>query len=346
MTSNKRPILILLVMLVLAMVVGTLVNRDRTGGLLTSLDGKPGQEHKASAPETPAPAETPAKAETAPPPAQAPAAEVQTPAGPLPFEQAPGEPLPPWRAKAFAILYAIIPELAPPIPTVYPEAAPLPERSQAELAAERAQAMELAAKALKRIVPEPAQPAQPAQAQAAEAKPEADKGKPLQLAAKVLTRVLAPPKAGQAKPAAEPTGQAGLAAQPACPGEAKTAAARPEPGPEGSSPRARAQAIDEITVECGPSECVLRIETRNPVERVSYFQKIQPSRLAVDLHGSWIFRGPNVLPGSGDFVARVRVGVHPDRFRVVLDYAGDQCTTRGEPTIEKQGNTLLVKIAK
>jgi hypothetical protein len=115
---------------------------------------------------------------------------------------------------------------------------------------------------------------------------------------------------------------------------------------EGSPVEANPWLINEITLSCDQNECTLRIQTQQPIERYEHFQKIHPARLALDLLGKWFFHGPTTLPGATDFVDRIRLGVHPDRFRVVLDYKGDQNATRNEPVIEKHGNMLLVRIPK
>jgi hypothetical protein len=315
MTSNKRAIGILLGMLILAMVVGAVLNRERSGGVLTSLGDLLTGEEKTETPspeaETPSaqPSVTPNATPVAPEPAE-PTVQPQAQTGPMPWEElTPDGEIPAWRKNASAVLYKLLPELIPPLPYVTPDASPMPERTEEELTAERTKALELASAALERIAPAQAAP------------------------------IPAPPAAQAVAP--EKTPATSQAASPA-----PNTAAKTSPEPEGSSARAKPGLISSITLECGPRECTLRIETKPPLGRIAYFHKIQPSRLALDLYGNWIFHGPSILPGNEDLVERIRLGVHPDRFRVVLDYKGDQDTLRSEPVIEERGNTLLVKIAK
>jgi hypothetical protein len=281
---------------------------------------------------------TPAEPEPAEP-----ALQTQIPAGPMPWQElTPAGEVPAWRKNALAILYALAPELAPPLPYVTPDASPLPERTEAELAAERATSQELASAALQRIAPDQAAPAQAVPVQAA---PTPQAALPEKSPSPAVAQAPAAP--GAAAPAQVPAPIPAPQATPrtAAP-PAQAAAAKASPGPEGAAPQAAPGLIYSIDLECDPGQCTLRIETKQPVERVSQFQKVQPARLAVDLSGSWIYHGPTTLPGNEDFVERIRLGVHPDRFRVVLDYKGDQDVPRHEPIIEKRGNTLLVKITK
>lgn len=45
----------------------------------------------------------------------------------------------------------------------------------------------------------------------------------------------------------------------------------------------------------------------------------KPPRIVVDLPGKWKHRGDTTFNAKGDIISRVRVGQHPDFFRIVLD---------------------------
>ncbi|MBF0481876.1 MAG: AMIN domain-containing protein [Desulfovibrionaceae bacterium] len=336
MSSNKRAIGILFAMLVLAMAAGAALNRERSGNILSSLGGlfTGGQITE----NLPAETETPSATAITPEPAQ-PAEPIVTPppqTGPMPWEEVTADgQIPAWRKNAFAILYKLLPELILPPPAVTQDVAPGPGQSEEELAAERAQALQLAGAALERIAPasasEQAAPQDAPNAPAAVPAPSATAPAPVSSAAARQDASPATPR---------PAGQKALS--PTSP----AATVKPAPAAETAAATAKPGQISAITLECGPSDCTLRIETKRFLDHVAYFQKIQPARLALDLYGDWVFHGPSVLPGDGDFVERIRLGVHPDRFRIVLDYKGDQNAARKEPSVEKRGDTLLVKIAK
>ena len=241
----------------------------------------------------------------------------------------------------------VAPEPAEPSPPPQVQNGPMPWEEltpEGTIPAWRKNALVLLYKNVPDLIPEPPR-ATPDAAPMPEKTGE-EPAKPLERTPPTASQAAAPEKTTGAAPGAPGAAQAKSAPRAAASQPAPSAAAKSSPGPEGSSAQPRSGLIAAITLECGPSECTLRIETKPPLEHIAYFHKIQPARLALDLYGNWIFRGPNTLPGDGDFVERIRLGQHPDRFRVVLDFKGDQNSIRKEPVIENRGNTLLVKIAK
>lgn len=95
-----------------------------------------------------------------------------------------------------------------------------------------------------------------------------------------------------------------------------------------------------------PSALEVVIVTRNPVECVRFFHSKGPARLAVDLPGVWQDGVAQSIPARGDLLERVRVGVHPDKLRLVMDYKDQDRQDLSDPVIEKRTNGLLIKLEK
>ncbi|KHK03085.1 AMIN domain-containing protein [Desulfovibrio sp. TomC] len=135
--------------------------------------------------------------------------------------------------------------------------------------------------------------------------------------------------------------------------KAKAEAAKPAPAAAQSAtkpdakPVANAGNVIRVVAEEHPGEYVLTIQTnKSPAsfERMFY---TDPPRLVLDIAGSWNYNGP-LSSSTGDaFIRQIRVGKHPDKFRVVLDMAPDApARLRGAPTAVRVPEGVALKIPK
>jgi hypothetical protein len=102
----------------------------------------------------------------------------------------------------------------------------------------------------------------------------------------------------------------------------------------------------EIKVQENPGEFVITIVTDAPIERVTSFHAKGPARLAVDLWGPWQAGGAGGVAVPGGLLEKVRLGAHPDKLRVVIDYRDKDLAVFSEPVIEKQPKGVVVKVPK
>lgn len=157
-------------------------------------------------------------------------------------------------------------------------------------------------------------------------------------------------KASAAKSAGNGADKAPAKPEAATGAETSTQPAQPQPetavvdAEKATTPRGTR--ILEIKTQDKPGEFVLNIVTDGPVERVTSFHAKGPARLAVDLQGSWQTTLGASLPVEGELFERVRVGAHPDKLRLVIDYRDKELATFSEQIVEKQPKGVLVRIPK
>lgn len=104
--------------------------------------------------------------------------------------------------------------------------------------------------------------------------------------------------------------------------------------------------VQGITFSDRPGAFEMTVVTQNPVESVRFFHSKAPARLAVDLPGSWQSGIGASVPCQGELMERVRVGVHPDKVRLVLDYKDKDAPNVSDPVIEKRSNGVLIRVNK
>jgi len=104
--------------------------------------------------------------------------------------------------------------------------------------------------------------------------------------------------------------------------------------------------ILEIKTQDKPGEFVLTIVTDGPVEKVTSFHAKGPARLAVDLQGYWQSALGASIPVEGELFERVRLGAHPDKLRLVVDYRDKELSAFSEQIVEKQPKGVVVRIPK
>lgn len=87
---------------------------------------------------------------------------------------------------------------------------------------------------------------------------------------------------------------------------------------------------------------VLRVVTDRPVGVVTHLNFKNPRRLAVDLMGNWRRPGKAAISAADGPVKAVRVGEHPDRLRLVLDFRDGASGADVVPEIAKTPDGLTV----
>lgn len=142
-------------------------------------------------------------------------------------------------------------------------------------------------------------------------------------------------KAGQS------SGQSSVQAQFTAPKQS----GQPSGGGEQSATPAGGKVLD-VKVQDNPGEFVLTIVTDAPLERVTSFHAKAPARLAVDLWGPWQTSAGGAVTLQSGLMEKVRLGAHPDKLRVVIDYRDKDLATFSEPVIEKQPKGVVVRVPK
>jgi hypothetical protein len=104
--------------------------------------------------------------------------------------------------------------------------------------------------------------------------------------------------------------------------------------------------VVDVTVQDTPGEFVLTITTDGPVERVTSFYAKDPARLAVDIWGGWQSSVPGVIAVGGPLIERIRIGSHPDKLRLVVDYRDKESAGFSEPVVEKKDTGVVVRVPK
>lgn len=100
-----------------------------------------------------------------------------------------------------------------------------------------------------------------------------------------------------------------------------------------------------LVAEEKAGEYVLTVQTNKPPAHFQKTYMADPPRMVLDLAGSWTYSGPLTRATGEDFIRQIRVGKHPDMFRVVLDMAPDALSRlRGTPTVERVPEGVALKI--
>ncbi|WP_243312189.1 AMIN domain-containing protein [Fundidesulfovibrio agrisoli] len=200
-----------------------------------------------------------------------------------------------------------------------------------------------------RPVPAPATPAAPASEAAA---PAAAAAAPAPAAAPAMEPAKPAKAQKPEKPAmAEKAEKAQKPEKPAAPEKKETPAKAPA---EAKQAPAKADAADtgaqasgkilEVTAKTVSGALVLTVVTDAPVEKVLTARYKGPTRVVVDVVGHWQGGVKPSLASEADFVEKVRLGMHPDRLRIVFDYRDKQSEGGAEPKVEKQAKGVVITL--
>ena len=196
---------------------------------------------------------------------------------------------------------------APAAPAIPAAPAPAPPAAAVPTAPAAPQASAPAQPEPKPVVtaPEMKAPAQP------ESKPSPPEPKPVAPAPEKK----APPAPPEPKVQAVKTPPA-KAAEPEKAQPAKTSEQAPAAASSGLN------AIKQISVAASGEGVVITIMTSRPIEKYVHFSLGSPSRLIVDLSGKWRMFTGSASVTQNAVVKDVRVGMHPDKLRIVADCLG------------------------
>jgi len=112
------------------------------------------------------------------------------------------------------------------------------------------------------------------------------------------------------------------------------------------SAAAKGGRVVDVTAKDNPGEFVLTITTDGPVERVTSFHAKDPARLAVDIWGGWQTSVPGVIAVGGPLMERIRIGSHPDKLRLVVDYRDKDSSGFSDPVVEKKDKSVVIRVPK
>lgn len=158
---------------------------------------------------------------------------------------------------------------------------------------------------------------------------------------------------GKTKPKGQSAGQAPASAPPAKPAEpvpapkpAAKAPAKPAAKTD-AAPTAASGTVIRIVAEEKPGQYELLIQTNKAPGTFAKMFLTDPPRLVLDVAGAWAYSGPLASDTGDAFIRHIRVGRHPDKFRVVLDMSPDApARLRGAPTFERVPEGVLLRIPK
>ncbi|MES9996802.1 AMIN domain-containing protein [Desulfovibrio aminophilus] len=187
--------------------------------------------------------------------------------------------------------------------------------------------------------PTPAVPPAPAVAPASADKAETKKAEK-KAEAKAAPRTPAK-EAAQAAPAEKKP--APVAAQEKKPAASAAEAAKPKAEAEKKAAApAGTGIVRDIQMAVRDGVFVLRVVTDRPVGVVTHLNFKNPRRLAVDIMGNWRRPGKAAISAADGPVKTVRVGEHPDRLRLVLDFRDGALGADAVPEIAKTPDGLTV----
>ena len=101
------------------------------------------------------------------------------------------------------------------------------------------------------------------------------------------------------------------------------------------------ETIDSVKIITEDSKPIISLLTDAQVSNVSKFSLASPPRWVVDLPGRWRYKGPTGMDVNVAGAKRVRLGVHPDKFRIVIDYEKQKPE---EPVVRTVPPWLLIEI--
>lgn len=108
-------------------------------------------------------------------------------------------------------------------------------------------------------------------------------------------------------------------AAPAAPAEVKkaeTPAPKPQPAPRKAAPAPKNQTITNFVVFVRDGGATIRLDASSPI-RFKHLELTSPSRVVVDLQGTWKLSEPGVP--KGEMVKDVRLGKKGSDTRIVID---------------------------
>lgn len=100
------------------------------------------------------------------------------------------------------------------------------------------------------------------------------------------------------------------------PATAEKPAPKPQPAPRKAAPAPKNQTITNFVVFVRDGGATIRLDASSPI-RFKHLELTSPSRVVVDLHGTWKLSEPGVP--KGEMVKDVRLGKKGSDTRIVID---------------------------
>ena len=98
--------------------------------------------------------------------------------------------------------------------------------------------------------------------------------------------------------------------------KAEKPAPKPQPAPRKATPAPKNQTITNFVVFVRDGGATIRLDASSPI-RFKHLELTSPSRVVVDLHGTWKLSEPGVP--KGEMVKDVRLGKKGSDTRIVID---------------------------
>ena len=98
--------------------------------------------------------------------------------------------------------------------------------------------------------------------------------------------------------------------------KAEKPAPKPQPAPRKAAPAPKNQTITNFVVFVRDGGATIRLDASSPI-RFKHLELTSPSRVVVDLHGTWKLSEPGVP--KGEMVKDVRLGKKGSDTRIVID---------------------------
>ena len=103
-----------------------------------------------------------------------------------------------------------------------------------------------------------------------------------------------------------------------------------------------AKALTGVRVNKEADGTEVTLDLDGSIEKIDTVEIDHPSRLVVDLWGVVDVTGKKEIPVSSSEIARVRIGRHPDKVRVVLDLSGGKAPF----SLERDGKAVVVAVGE
>lgn len=87
--------------------------------------------------------------------------------------------------------------------------------------------------------------------------------------------------------------------------------------------------------------CEIEIMSDSPIQRFNHFFLYSPTRLVINLFGKWKQPGESEIKPESALLKRIRLGLHPDKLRIVFDLEKDKFM---KPIITESSRGIIVTI--
>jgi len=104
----------------------------------------------------------------------------------------------------------------------------------------------------------------------------------------------------------------------------------------------KARSLDDIQFDSRPEEMEIRINTNGRIPDYRVMQMLNPYRLVIDIPGLDNTSGKKKISLDHPLVREVRIGQHPDRVRVVLEFPGGKIPSH-QILKKERGLVLILK---